>query len=155
MGNIKQESDFHPLRRRSGSQFWGLFQIRKELSLELEKKYIEKKLSKNKYGYEAKTYQSVNGKKKIPKKNLPTILQCQLDYIYECKPTGQKFTKSLKKAKSVEEATEIFLVMFEGATSKKTTKENRINYYSYKIGKYYQETAKRRKYANEIYKKYK
>lgn len=108
-----------------------------------------------KYGYNVSTYQTANGKKKIPKKDLPKILKCQLDFIYDCKPTEQKWIKPLKKAKSVEEATEIFLVKFEGATSDKTTEENRINYYSYKIGKYYQETAKRRKYAKEIYKKYK
>ena len=155
MGNVKQESDFHPLLRDNESQYWGLFQISRKLSVQLEKKYEKADLNMKKYGYNVSTYQTANGKKKIPKKDLPKILKCQLDFIYDCKPTEQKWIKPLKKAKSVEEATEIFLVKFEGATSDKTTEENRINYYSYKIGKYYQETAKRRKYAKEIYKKYK
>lgn len=155
MGNVKQESDFHPLLRDNGSQYWGLFQIGNGLPNQLEKKYQRAGLNMNKYGYSVRTYQTANGKKKIPKKDLPKILKCQLDYIYKCKPTEQKWIKPLKKAKSVNEATEIFLVKFEGASSTKTTKENRINYYSYKIGKYFQETAKRRKYANDLYKKYK
>lgn len=121
----------------------------------MEKKYRKAGLNMNKYGYSVRTYQTANGKKKIPKKDLPKILKCQLDFIYGCKPTGQKWIKPLKRAKSVNLATEIFLVKFEGATTKKSTKENRINYYSYKIGSYYQDTAKRRKYANQMYNKYK
>lgn len=56
-------------------------------------------------------------------KDLPKILKCQLDFIYGCKPTGQKWIKSLKKEKNVNLATEIFLVKFEGAATKKLQKK--------------------------------
>lgn len=64
MGNVKQESDFHPLLRDNGRQYWGLFQIGNELPNQLEKKYKKAGLNMNKYGCSVRTYQTVNGKKK-------------------------------------------------------------------------------------------
>ena len=154
MGNAMQESGWNPLRRSSGSQYWGLFQVGKSNALKLEKKYKAAGLNMKKYGYNVSTYQGSGAEKNIPKKDLSKILNCQLKFIYTCKPSGPDWVSPLKKAKTVNEAAEIFLVKFEGAVSSSNTEKNKIKYYSAYKGKYFQETDKRRKYAVKYYNKY-
>ena len=150
MVNAKQESGWNPLRRGSG-QFWGLFQVGKSKALELEKKYKAAGLDMSKYGYNISKYQGAGAQKNIPSKDLSKIVDIQLKYIYTCKPTGADWVSSLRKAKKVNEAAEIFVVKFEGATTSKHIEDNKIKYYSAYKGKYYQDAKKRRDYAADCY----
>lgn len=92
---------------------------------------------------------------KIDRKDLKKILDVQLKCLYEEKPTGVDWIRQLKKTTSINEATETFLVKFEGATPALNILSNKILFYApykdYNEDRYYQETADRRKYANEIY----
>ena len=127
MGNAMQESGWNPLRRSSGTQYWGLFQLGQSKSLALEKKYKAAGLNMKKYGYNVSTYQGAGAQKNIPKKDLATILDCQLKYVYNCKPSSPDWITPLKTAKSANEAAEIFVIKFEGAVVTKKPPNRRLH----------------------------
>jgi len=155
MGNVEQESSWNPLRRSSSStQYWGLFQINSTLSNQLHTKYASAGLDMTKYGYGISTYWAIGAEKKIPFTDLVKIMNTQLDHIYGCKPTGADWITPVKAATSANEAAEAFLVRFEGAVSSTQTDANMIKYFAPALGKYYQETAKRRTYAVTYNSKY-
>ncbi len=152
MGNIMQESSWNPLRRGSGSSFWGLVQLGRSFSLELERQYEAAGLNLTEYGYDVKTYQGIGAQKNIPRNDLAAILDVQLNYIYGCKPTSRDWISPLMDASSVEEAAEVFLVRFEGAVEKTNlVEDNKIKYFLAFLDAYYQETSKRRNYALQYY----
>jgi len=151
MGNAEQESSWNPLRRRGKSQYWGLFQIDKTLSIELEKLYKASGLDMTKYGYNVALYNSIGSHTKIPVEDMSVILDMQLNFIYNQKPTSLDWITPLRNATSVNEATEVFLVRFEGAKSTIKSDDNKIKYYNNYIGTFYQETAKRRELAQKYY----
>jgi hypothetical protein len=151
MGNAMQESGWNPLRRGSNNQYWGLFQLNATMSRELQSLYRDAGLDMDTYGYDAKIYQGAGAQYNIPKNDLMKILEIQLEYIYNSKPTGSEWISRLRSASSVEEAAEVFLVQFEGATTSIRTSANEILYYYAYKGSYYQEARLRREYARTYY----
>jgi len=150
MGNAWAESKWNPLARSSGRSYWGLFQINKNEAVKLENAYRENGLDINKYGYNSKTYQAPGEQYNIPRNDLAKILEIQLEFIYnDCKPTGSNWIPRLSTAKSVGEATEVFLVLFEGAVSNTKNSETQLKYYS--VGKYYQGAQSRRTQAQTYF----
>ena|GEM_PF-2634372 len=154
MGNIMQESTWNPLCRDAGRSFWGLTQINKNLSLELETKYKAAGLDMTKYGYDSWKYHKIGDEKNIPREDLEIILDVQLNHIYNCRPTDLDWISKLNNTSSVEEATECFLIYYEAATTSKTGSEHNITHYSSHIGRKYQEAKKRREYALKYYNEY-
>jgi hypothetical protein len=102
MGNAEQESSWNPLRRGSGSQFWGLFQINRTLATALEDEYKAAGLDMTKYGYSVSTYQGIGAQNKISVEDMTTILDVQLYYIYGVKPTGADWITPLSKTTSAD-----------------------------------------------------
>ena len=153
MGNAMQESTFNPLRRRQGGQYWGLFQIKKEDSLQLESRYKEAGIDISAYGYNARKYQEIGGEASIPREDLEMILDIQLDFAYTYDPSGHKWVSKLRTANSVEEAAENFLVNFEGATIDKNDPEHQLLYYK-GSSRNFQHAKSRREYARTYYNKY-
>ena len=155
MGNIEQESNWNPLRRGSSStQFWGLFQLNSTLSNQLHTKYASAGLDMTKYGYGISTYWAIGAQNNIPFADLEKIVMTQLDHIYACKPTGADWITPVKDATTVNEAAEAFLVRFLGAVTSAQTDANKIKYFTPALNKYYQETEKRRTYADSYTSKY-
>jgi hypothetical protein len=155
MGNVSQESNWQPLLRGKNSQYWGLVQVGKDLSFGLQDKYRESGLNITLYGYNVSTYQGNNIYGTIPESDLMKIIEVQLPYIYYCRPTGYDWIPELKKAATVNLAAETFLVRFEGANNGREIDSNLIKYYEPRIGHYFQETGKRRDYAQGHYNYYK
>lgn len=155
MGNIEQESSWNPLRRGSSStQYWGLVQINSTLANGLNTKYKDAGLDMTKYGYSVSTYWALGAEKDIPFADLEIIIKTQLDYIYGCKPTDSDWITPVTAAASANEATEAFLVRFEGATTTSQTEDNKIKYFAPALNKYYQETSQRRTNAAKYESKY-
>jgi len=151
MGNARQESTWNPLARGSGRSYWGLFQLNQTLAMQLDEKYREAGLDMSVYGYNAKTYQATGAHKNIPRSDLAKILEVQLEFVYNCKPTGSNWVSRLGTATSVGEATEVFLVLFEGAINSSANPRSGDKLLHYNVGKYYQEADSRRTYAMTYY----
>jgi len=157
MGNARQESSWNPLRRSSGSQFWGLFQLNSTLSQNLHNAYRDAGLDMTKYGYSVSTYWGVGAQNNIPINDLAKILSVQLDFVYGCRPTGSDWITRLLAATSAEEAAEIFLIFFEGAINNSNNPRagDKILFYQPNTVRHYQEADKRRTAAKEYYNQFK
>jgi len=129
MGNLFQESSWNPLRRSSGSQFWGLFQLNRTLALQLHAEYERAGLDMSRYGYDITTHHAIGGRDTIPRNDLTTILAVQLEFAYNQRPTPREWNQPLRAATSAEEAAEIFLVNYLGAVSGGQAEGDRLLYH--------------------------
>ena|GEM_PF-1330365 len=151
MGNIRQESSWNPLARGVGRSYWGLFQLNRSLAVDLHEKYKEAGLNMAVYGYDAATHQSIGGHENISFEDLSKILDIQLKFIYNCKPTGRDWVSELSNAVAIGEAAEVFLVRFLGAVNNSANPRTGDKLLYYLPGSYYQEADKRREYASRYY----
>lgn len=155
MGNAMQESTFNPLRRGSGP-YWGLFQLNKEASLELEKRYKEAGLDMDRYGYNVDDHQGIGEEEDIPRADLELILEIQLTFVDESEPAFRDWKSALKTASTVYESAENFLVNFEYADTDERVPKNQLLYYKYDAEKptYFQDAKARREYAKICYERF-
>ena len=160
MGNIFQESSWNPLRRRSSSQYWGLFQLSSNLANELHNLYRNSGLDMARYGYNVSTFHGIGAEANIPRGDLTTILSIQLSFARNERPTARDWETPLRNASSYMEAAEVFLVDFLGAITPHgdTNEDNRIIYYdmsNHRLnGRRFQEARQRREHAETYFNQF-
>ncbi len=140
LGNAMAESSLNPVN--SNGSTLGIFQWLGGRRTSLEAKIAEAGLSK----YIDGSY--ISRPDDIPPADFDKLLQVELDFAMS--ENDGDWQSIIKQASSVEEAAEIFLVLFERAVDG----ESAIEYYQPFMGKLYQGTKARRDYAKEYYDKY-
>lgn len=152
LGNAQQESGLSPTRHTSGSNYWGLFQWDTGGRwVRIQEAIKDAGLGK----YLAEEYQVSGGDKKIPTEDLKKLLEIELKGAMNEDRSDWK--GKIKSANSVDEATEIFLIYFEGAIATKPEQEteaNKIIAYEPMKGKFYQGATARRQNAQKFYEKF-
>jgi len=155
MGNVFQESSWNPLRRETGSSFWGLFQISNQynpLADGLEERFREAGLDISRFGYDVSTYQGIDARHNIPREYLERIVAIQLEYIYTLRPTAQDWETPLRNATTPEEAAEVFVVRYLGAiNTRDTPREGDRLLYHEASHSYWQNVDARRGFARRYY----
>jgi hypothetical protein len=123
----------------------------------LNERYRQAGLDMDRYGYDVSIYQGIGRHVGIPKDDLVAILLVQLECIMTLKPTTLDWITPLLNATSVGEATEIFLVLFEGAENRRENPRDGDNllYYTASRATHYQGADRRRDYAKIYYDMFK
>lgn len=152
LGNAMQESALNPVRVGIyDKSYHGLFMWKYEYGWNRVNEAL-KAAGMGKYliGQYPEIDNSKDIEKLIPKDDLKKIIEIQLDAAIKIDDSG--WVEEIKKSNSVEEAAEIFLVLFEKAING----NDPIKYYKNDkyYNKLYQETTKRREYALEFYEKF-
>ena len=147
MGNAIGESGA-VVTRASNDSYWGVFQFARQYHAKLWKTLDDAGLTEY-YTNRAKYGESDES---IPAGTRDKILQIQLDYVWEANEGN--WTQEIQKSKSIGEATEVFLTLFERAVYNPDVRCTPILYYEPYKGELYQGTEERRNHAQNFFDEY-
>lgn len=153
MGNIQQECMWNPLVINQSNGRWGLIQIDSGSASHLNDLYKAAGLDMSLYDYSITTYQGAGAHQDISTEDLDKIMEVQLDYIYDHKPTGSDWKSKLRETTSVEHAAECFAIYCEGCVVFNVSgqsNETKLLYYPNNKYQHFQDVKDRRENAVEI-----
>ena len=151
IGNGIQESGLWPLALSSSGSYFGVFQWGGSRF-----DALRQKMTAAGYGeYVANTeYRNANSEasRAIPLEVIDDILRIQLEFAIFEEAGRHDWVNRIKETNTVEEATEAFLFLFEGAIADANaqTEDNLMRFYDTSLGLYYQEARQRREFALNV-----
>ncbi len=153
MGNMQQECGWNPLAINQNNRRWGLIQISSENASLLDDLYEKAGIDMSLYGHSVGTYQGAGAHQDIPLDDLEKIMEVQLDFIYDHRPTGSDWISKLKDTTSAPQAAECFAIYCEGCVQRNPeyqSEETLLIYYPDREDKHYQDVGERRDNADDI-----